>query len=106
VAVADIEVDPDWVSGYATTVGAASDELSKASDALGESPLGAEAFGELGRTARTADAYTRAATTLRDQLSRAVASLRSASDGLSAVAAQHTGQDEDSASQIKRTHPS
>ena len=104
--MAGIEVDPGWVNDYAKTVGNASDELRRASDALHRMPLGAEAFGELGRTIRTAEAYTRAATTLRDQLTRAMESLKSASDGLRAVAAQHTTQDEDSAGQIKRANQS
>jgi hypothetical protein len=104
--MAGIEVDPDWINGYAKTLGTASDELGKSAESLGGASLGAEAFGELGRTVRTADAYQRAATTLRDQLNRAVESLRSASEGLCEVAGQHTGRDEDSAAQIRRTHQS
>jgi hypothetical protein len=100
--VSGIEVDPAWVDGYATKVRDSADDLRKAADSLNGAALGADAFGELGRTARTADAYLRAAGTLREQLGRAVDSLSSAAEGLNSVTRRYSTDDEDSAGQINR----
>lgn len=97
-----IEVDPAWVDGYATKVRSSADDLRTAAESLNGAALGADAFGELGRTARTADSYLRAATALRGQLGQAVESLTSAAEGLNSVARRYSTDDEDNAGQIKR----
>lgn len=99
-----MEVDPDRVSAYAKTTGKAATDLSGAQGKLTSTHLSSEAFGELGRTVRTSEAYSKASGTLLSQLSRAVDALHSAAEGLDKVAESHRGSDEDAAKQISRTH--
>lgn len=96
-------IDPDWVRGYAKKVDQSSDEMSDSFAALRESPLRAEAFGELGREVGTAEAYARACTALHEQLSRGCESLKSASEALHQVVGERVGADEDSAAEVART---
>jgi hypothetical protein len=100
--VSGVKIDPDWVTGYAKTAVKAADQLSGASDGLNGDPLGNEAFGDLGRQVHTAEAYLRASTTLRDQLTRAIETLHAASDSLNEVASRHRTNEQDSAQTIKR----
>jgi hypothetical protein len=65
-------------------------------------PLGDEAFGELGRQVRTAEAYQRAAACLSDQLTRAVETLHAASDSLNEVVSRYQGSEHDNVKSIKR----
>ncbi|MGW0523843.1 hypothetical protein [Crossiella sp. NPDC003009] len=98
-----VRVDTDWLNGYAKQVAAAGDELGRAAGSLGASPLGPEAFGELGRQLRTAESYARAAELLRGQLARAGEVLRSASGELGEVVKHYQGGESDSASGLRRT---
>jgi uncharacterized protein YukE len=102
--VSGIEVDPERVSAYAKTTEQAATDLSGASETLSGAHLSTEAFGELGRTVRTAEAYSKASSTLLGQLSRAVEALHAASTGLDKVAESHRGADEDAAKNISRAH--
>lgn len=101
--MAAIEVDPDWVAGYAKVVARAADQLSASSELLATAPLTTETFGSLGRTVRTAEAYGRASQALRWQLARGVEALAAASDGLTQVADQYKVSDDDGAHSIRRS---
>ena len=100
--MAGLKIDPDGVSSYAGTLARSADQLDGAKDALVAVPLGAEAFGELGRQVRITEAYSRASSTLLDQLTRAVDTLNSASDALAGVAEKYTTSEQETAQQIKR----
>ncbi|KAA2264700.1 hypothetical protein F0L68_06310 [Solihabitans fulvus] len=97
-----VRVDPDWVVGYAKKVDEAAQDIDTARKALGEAPLRAESFGELGRTLRTADSYAKAADVLRQQLARAAEVLTSAGTGLRAVAHHYGAHDEEAARAITK----
>ena len=97
-----MKVDPDRVDGYAKTVEQAVEDLGGVAEEIG-TPLGAEAFGDVGRTVGTTESYSRASSVLREQLGRAVESLSSVADNLHKVVEHHRGADEDSADQIKRS---
>lgn len=99
-----MEVDPERVSAYAKTTKQAAGDLSGAQDKLTGTHLSGDAFGELGRTVRAAEAYSKASGTLLGQLSRAVEALHSASEGLDAVAESHRGSDDTAAKHITRAH--
>ncbi|MGW5053256.1 hypothetical protein [Actinokineospora sp. NPDC004072] len=101
--MAVIKVDPDWVGGYAKKVAAAAAELSEGAAVLSTAPLGPEAFGELGRTVRIADAYQRASAALRGQLDRGVESLSAAAESLGKVAEQYQTSDDDGAVSLRRS---
>ncbi|GAA3002214.1 hypothetical protein [Actinokineospora diospyrosa] len=101
--MAAIEVDPAWISGYATTVATAADELGKGADTLRTAPLTPESFGSIGKTTRVTDSYLRAADLLRSQLTRGVEALTAASTALSQIADKHQGSDDDGAQSIKRS---
>ncbi|GAA3018956.1 hypothetical protein [Actinokineospora globicatena] len=101
--MAAIEVDPAWISGYATTVAAAADELGKGADVLRTAPLTPESFGSLGKSTRVTESYTRASDLLRSQLTRGVEALEAASAALSQIADKHQGSDDDGAQSIKRS---
>ncbi|MFC0115022.1 hypothetical protein [Kibdelosporangium aridum] len=99
--MAGVKIDPDAVAGYAKTMAAGADRLDSTALTLNGS-LGTEAFGELGRQVRTADAYSRAASTLRDQLARAIETLNAASDTLTHVAERYQSSDKDTVQTMKR----
>lgn len=101
--MAGIKVDPDWVSGYGGTVSAAADRLADGAGVLDTAPLGPEAFGELGRTVRTAEAYQRASTALREQLARGVEALNAAAESLNEVAEQYRTSDDDGVVTLRRS---
>jgi hypothetical protein len=94
-----VKIDPDWLDEYAKTAVKAADQLSAAS--VGD-PLSSEAFGELGRQVHTAEAYSRAASCLRSQWTRAIETLHSASDSLHEVAARYQASEHDNVHSIKR----
>jgi hypothetical protein len=100
--VSGVKIDPGLVTGYAKTVVKAADQLDGSSTALNGDPLGNDAFGDLGRQVHTAEAYSRASATLRDQLTRAVETLHAASDSLNQVAARYQASEQDTAQTIKR----
>ncbi len=90
-----VEVDARWLELYARRVGEAADELGKARDELRSGPTLTTAFGDLGRSLRSAESYRRAAEVLNQQLDRACGTLGSAAEGLAAVADSYGGQDEE-----------
>jgi uncharacterized protein YukE len=97
-----IKIDVDWVRGYAKQLDTAEAEVGKVHDALHNQPLTADAFGELGRTVGSAEAYSSAAQMLTEQVERASQMLTSASQGLVATANEFHGHDEDAVGHIKR----
>jgi ABC-type transporter Mla subunit MlaD len=100
--VAGVKIDPDAVARYAKTMAKGADRLDGSAKSLKGETLGVEAFGELGRQVRTAEAYSRAANTLRDQLARAIETLHAASDTLEKVAEQYKAGDQDTVKTITR----
>ncbi|HEX4723372.1 MAG TPA: type VII secretion target [Pseudonocardiaceae bacterium] len=99
-----IKVDPNWIAGYATTAEQAGDELASALQALRGTPLTSAAFGEVGRTVGSANAYNGAAATLQQQVSRAADALRAAAANLRTIAAAHSSVDQEHASVLKSVH--
>jgi hypothetical protein len=101
--MAGIKVDPDWIVDYAKTAAEAAGRLSDGATVLDTAPLGPEAFGELGRTVRTAEAYQRASTALRAQLDRGVEALTSAGETLRDIADKHRASDDDGVVALRRS---
>jgi uncharacterized protein YukE len=99
--MAGIQVDHGWIASYASTAEQAGDELAAALHTLQGSPLTAAAFGDIGRTVGSAEAYHGAAATLQQQLDRAAAALHAAARNLRTVAAEHSSVDEQQAAAIK-----
>jgi uncharacterized protein YukE len=102
--VAGITVDPGWISGYATTVAKAGDDLAGALTALNGTPLTSAAFGEVGKQLGTAPAYQGAASTLQQQMSRAADALHAAAANLVTIAREHSSADEQQAVSIRAAH--
>jgi hypothetical protein len=102
VPVDGIKFDADWVSGYGQLAANSADELGEGVRIMETAPLTDESFGELGRTLRVTEAYASVAGTLREQLSRAVEALGSASTGLEQVTAKYVDADSLTASTIDR----
>lgn len=97
-----IKLDAALVGGYAQLTADSSDALSGAVETMGVASLDAESFGELGRALNTAQSYGTAARILREQLSRAVEALASASDGLEKVTATYQDTDHSGVRAIER----
>lgn len=97
-----IKFDAEWVGGYAQLTAKSADALGEGVQTMATAPLTDESFGQLGRTVGVTEAYTSVAGTLREQLSRAVEALSSASAGLEQVTAKYVDSDELSASAIHR----
>jgi uncharacterized protein YukE len=104
--VAGIKVDLGWLTGYATTVEQAGDDLATALTELDGKYLTARAFGDVGRQLGTMAAYQNAADTLREQLSRAVDALFSAAGNLRVIAREHSASDQQQAASISAAHRS
>lgn len=102
--MAGIQVDHGWIASYARTAEQAGEDLAAALRTLRGSPLTSAAFGDLGRTVGSADAYHAAAATLQQQVERAAAALHSAAANLRTVAAEHSSVDERQAAAIKSAH--
>jgi uncharacterized protein YukE len=100
--VTGIKLDAALVGGYAHLTADSSDALSAAVETMAVASLDAESFGELGRTLNTAQAYGSAARLLREQLTRAVEALASASDGLEKVTTTYQDTDESGMRAIER----
>lgn len=103
--MAGISVDSHWISGYAGTVEQAGEELSRSAATLRGAGLTTNSFGTLGRTIGAAQAYTRAANALLDQLTRAATDLHAAAGSLRTVAGAHSAADAEAARQISRAYP-
>lgn len=99
-----VSVDARWVELYAQRVDEAAEELSRAREQLRSAPVRPHSFGELGRTLRASEAYTRAAGMLNQQLDRACEVLSAASKGLHAVAKHYGGQEDEAVALIKKAH--
>ncbi|GAA0237166.1 hypothetical protein GCM10010492_40280 [Saccharothrix mutabilis subsp. mutabilis] len=99
-----VSVDARWVELYAQRVDEAAEELSRAREQLRSAPVRPHSFGELGKTLRTSEAYTRAAGMLNQQLDRACEVLSAASKGLHAVAKHYGGQEDEAVALIKKAH--
>lgn len=97
-----IKFDAAWVVGYAKLTGKSADALAEGVETMDTAPLDQESFGSLGRSVHTTQAYGRAAQSLRDQLTRAVEALTSASAGLDKVTAKYQDSDEAGVQTIKR----
>ncbi|MFB9430984.1 hypothetical protein [Streptoalloteichus tenebrarius] len=104
MSVDGVRVETDWLREYAKRVDQGAQALRRARDTVDAHPLPPEAFGELGRTVRVADAYGRAAALLRQQLDRACEVLGAAGVGLVKVAEHYEGHDSNSASTLRRAH--
>jgi hypothetical protein len=101
--MAAIKVDPDWVIDYAKKVSSAAGRLADGAAVLDTAPLGPDAFGELGRTVRVADAYQRASSALRAQLARGVEALTSAGESLEDVVGRYRTSDDDGVATLRRS---
>lgn len=99
-----IRVDANWINGYAKTAEQAGDDLTAALHALQGTPLTSAAFGDLGKTVGSADAYNRAATSLQQQVNRAAAALQAAATSLRGVASSHASVDADQAAALRAVH--
>ena len=97
-----IKFDATWVGGYAQLAGNSADALAEGVKTMGIEPLDQESFGQLGRTIHTTQAYGKAAQLLREQLTRAVEALASASDGLDKVTAGYVDTDDEGGVTIRR----
>ena len=97
-----IKFDAEWVGGYAQLAAKSAGTLDEGVRTMATDPLTDESFGQLGRTLGVTEAYASVAGTLRDQLSRAVEALSSASTGLEQVTAKYVDSDELTASTIHR----
>ncbi|HEX5119659.1 MAG TPA: hypothetical protein VFW65_31105 [Pseudonocardiaceae bacterium] len=75
-----ITVDPGWLTGYATTVDQAADDLAAVLALVAGTSVTASSFGDAGRQADVPGAYAEAAGTVRQRLAGMV-------DALHAVAA-------------------
>lgn len=100
--VTGIKFDAAWVGGYAQLAGNSADALAEGVKTMAIEPLDEESFGQLGRTVRTTQAYSKAAQLLREQLARAVEALASASDGLEKVTAGYVDSDDEGGVTIRR----
>jgi uncharacterized protein YukE len=100
--VTGIKLDPTLVGDYAQLTADSSDALAGAVETMAIASLDAESFGELGRALNTAQSYGKAAQLLREQLTRAVEALASASDGLEKVTATYRDTDESGMRAIER----
>jgi len=101
--VGAIRVDTDRLREYAKQVDDAAQAVQELHDAVNAHPLPVEAFGELGRAVRVADAYGRAATLLHDQLTRAQEVLAGVAVELNKVSDHYEGQEGDNARAITRS---
>ncbi|HEX4701742.1 MAG TPA: hypothetical protein VH352_06395 [Pseudonocardiaceae bacterium] len=99
--MAGIRVDQGWIADYARTAEQAGDDLATALRALRGTPLTSAAFGELGRTVGSAEAYSGAAAVLQQQVERAADALRAAAVNLRTVAAEHSSADDAQAHVIR-----
>ena len=98
-----IRVDLDWLRGYATVLDRRADEAYDILNGLRERPLDDDAFGEVGRSLRTPQAYRRAAGSLLAQLDRAEEVLASAATALRQAAEHYEGTDSDGARDLEGT---
>jgi uncharacterized protein YukE len=92
-----IRVDLDWLRDYAAVLDRRADEARGVLGDLKEHPLDEDAFGEVGRSLHTPQAYQRAAGSLLAQLDRAGEVLAAAATALRQAAEHYQGTDDDGA---------
>jgi uncharacterized protein YukE len=101
-AVDAVRVDVDWLRGYAKELDKRTDEAQAVLRGLTRRQLEPEAFGELGRSLGTPQAYQRAADKLHDQLEQAERVLAAAAKALREAADHYAGQDTDAADTLNK----
>jgi hypothetical protein len=99
--MADLTFNAERVGEYAKLADDGARTLAEAGERVG-APLEQEAFGSLGRGMRVPASYERAATVLREQLTRGTEALTSVSDGLVKVTSTYQTADDDNVRAIKR----
>jgi uncharacterized protein YukE len=88
-----IRVDLDWLRAYAAMLDRRADEARAVLGAVTEHPLDDDAFGEMGQSLRTPQAYRRATGSLVTQLNRAGEVLAAAAAALRQAAQHYEGAD-------------
>lgn len=96
-----VRVDVDKLLDYAKGLDRRTDEAQAALRAVGRR-LEPEAFGELGRSLGTPQAYQRAADRLEGQLKQAERVLAAAAAALREAAEHYSGEDSDAARTLER----
>ena len=97
-----VRVDVDWLRRYAGELDERTDETRAVRSVLDQRRLEPEAFGGLGRSLRTPEAYRRAADTLLAQLRQAETVIGAAARALREAADHYAGHDEDAAVTLDR----
>lgn len=97
-----VRVDVDWLRGYAKELDKRADEAQAVLRSLTRRQLEPEAFGGLGRSLRTPQAYRSAADTLHDQLRQAEKVIGAAARALRDAADHYAGHDEDAAGTLTK----
>jgi len=92
-----IRVDLDWLRDYAAVLDRRADEARSVLGELRGHQLGEDAFGDVGRSLGTPQAYRRAAGSLLAQLDRAEEVLNAAAVALRQAAEHYQGTDADGA---------
>jgi uncharacterized protein YukE len=92
-----IKVDLDWLRNYAAVLDRQADSARAVLTELREQQLDDDAFGEVGRSLRTPQAYRRATGSLFAQLGRAEEVLSAAATALRQAAEHYQGTDLDGA---------
>ena len=97
-----MKVDVDWLRGYAKELDKRADDAQAVLRSVTQRQLEPEAFGELGRSLRTPEAYQRAADTLHKQLQQAEKVISAAARSLRAAADHYAGHDDDAAATLRK----
>ncbi|MGH3992928.1 MAG: type VII secretion target [Pseudonocardiaceae bacterium] len=97
-----IRVDLDWLRDYAAALDGRADEARNVLSGLKEDQLTDDAFGEVGQSLRTPQAYQRAAESLFAQLDRADEALTAAATALRQAAEHYQGTDFDGARTLEK----
>lgn len=97
-----VRVDVDRLLDYARGLDRRTDEAQAALRAVSGRRLEPEAFGELGRSLGTPQAYQRAADRLEGQLKQAERVLAAAAAALREAAEHYSGEDSDAARTLER----
>ena len=92
-----IKVDLDWLRDYAAVLDRRADSARAVLRGLRDHQLDDDAFGEIGRSLHTPQAYRRAAGSLFAQLDRAEEVLSAAATALRQAAEHYQGTDVDGA---------
>lgn len=99
--MADVNFNAERVGGYAKLTARGAQTLDDGKTRIGK-PLEHEAFGAIGRSMHSTQAYSRASSMLREQLGHGIEALRSASSGLKEITEKYRESDEDNVRELKR----